>query len=88
MDCRSLLQVSDFLYLFFKRALWFVNLLCFYFGRCFYMMLVCFIFYVESFLWVYLEDFLHWVGISCHIFSENLDVSACWFLLTMWLWPL
>lgn len=46
-----------------------------------------FIFYVESFLWVYLEDFLLWVGISCHIFSENLDVSACWFLLTMWLWP-
>lgn len=32
--------------------------------------------------------FLHWVGISCHIFSENLDVSACRFLLTMWLWPL
>lgn len=41
------------------------------------MMLVCFIFYVESFLWVYLEDFLYWIGISCNIFSENLDVSAC-----------
>lgn len=41
--------------------------------------LVHFIFYVESLFWAYLEDFLHWTGISCNTVNENTDASACRF---------